>query len=401
MPKDEVVPTACGDWSLNSDSETRKMFWWNKTYSISIWNANLNLHPPYSQINDTDVWRAFLSYQQHAVYKVCSYCKQPEGNDDLMICCYCASSVHNECSVPATPEQIKWKPANNGFEHLLRACPDCEALTGENAPRPKPKRESDNARRAVKRALRLQSEYPTSVVKKLKNLEEQADAPHTQAEDETLLALIRDTLLEYFQPGNSSAMVAKANIASKGGGIGVVAKCTIPAFTVVGVYPGYEDPLSGEQVKIGRPSPKYSLVDLNCADYYNQVFTELQTTFTPFVNEPNVGECSNCAWVQEPSKPEGRLSIMTVRHIQPNEELLIGYGPLYPRDYPHAYDAFAFHSVDGYTDPPCLALWHWTSMEEKDSEFVCYIGYDKDTNTYSYWETEDEAREKKQSAIAA
>jgi hypothetical protein len=391
--KDEVVPTACTDWSLNDDSDTKKQFWWNKTYSISIWNNNLKFEAPFSQITDDDVWRRFIEYQLEAVYKVCAVCKHPEGNEDLLVCCYCASTIHEGCSDVATSEQTNWKAANKGFEGKLRACVSCNDTAATAAPRPYV-REVDNARRAATRALRLESEYPPTITKTLRGLEQLANAPHSDKEEERLLDSVRNAVLQYFQPGVSSSLIVKQPIKTKGNGTGVVAATDIPAFTVIGVYPGYEDPLSGEQVKIGRPGPKYSLVDLNCADYYNDVFTEFQKTTTPFVNEPNEGEKSNCAWIQEPFRPEGRLSIMNVRDIKSGEELLIGYGPLYPRDYPHAYDAYAFHTVDGYDDPPCLALWHWTSLEEKDSEFVCYIGYDKTSNSYSYWETEDELREK-------
>lgn len=392
--KDEIVPTACTDWSLNNDNDTKKMFWWNKTYSISIWNNNIRLQPPYSQLTDTDVWREFIRYQLGAVYTMCLVCSQPEGNDDLFVCCYCGGTVHKECSVEASKEQMAWKKANCGFEEHLRACFECEDVADKMPARPH-RKEVDNARRAARRAQRLAAEYPRHLVQKLRDLEAEASKPHSDEAEGVLLDQIRDVVQEYFQPGLSASMIEKKNIATKGNGIGVVAKKPIPAFTVIGVYPGYEDPLSGEQAKCGRPSPKYSLVDLNCANYYNEVFTELQKTFTPFVNEPNVGEQSNCAWIQEPHRPEGRLSVMNVRDIKEGEELLIGYGPLYPRDYPHSYDAYAFHSVEGHSDPPCLALWHWTSTEEKDSSFVCYIGYDKEADSYAYWETEDEANEKK------
>ena len=186
-------------------------------------------------------------------------------------------------------------------------------------------------------------------------------------------------------------MVVRKPIANKGGGFGVVAVQDIPRFSVVGVYPGYDDPLSGEHAKVGRPGPKYSLVDMNCADYFNRVFGELQKCITPFINEPLPTEQSNCAWIQETTRPEGRLSVMTVCDVKAGQELLIGYGPLYPRDYPYNYDAYAYHLVEGHSDPPCFALWHWKSLDEKESEFVCYVGYDAETDLYHYWETEEEA----------
>ena len=87
--------------------------------------------------------------------------------------------------------------------------------------------------------------------------------------------------------------------------------------------------------------------------------------------------------------------MMSVRDIKAGEEILIGYGPLYPRTYEFNYDAYALHQVDGYDDPPCFALWHWTTTEEKDAEFVCYVEYEAEKNSYCYWETEDEAEERK------
>jgi hypothetical protein len=195
----------------------------------------------------------------------------------------------------------------------------------------------------------------------------------------------------FFQPGASASWLERRPSPSKGGGLGVFALCDIPRFSVVGVYPGYEDPLSGEQAKRGRPAPKYSLVDLNCADYFNRVFAEFDLCFTPFINEPTPSEKGNCAWIQEKVRQNGRLSVMTVCDIKQGEELLIGYGPLYPRDYPYAYDAYAFHTVDGYDDPACFALWHWANTDEKDAEFVCYVEYSVASNSYTYWETQDEA----------
>ncbi|EPY24630.1 hypothetical protein STCU_07084 [Strigomonas culicis] len=153
------------------------------------------------------------------------------------------------------------------------------------------------------------------------------------------------------------------------------------------------DALSGEQAKIGRPVPKYALMDLNCADYYNDVFVEFADTFAPFINEPNESETSNCAWIQEPHRVEGRLSIISVKDIKKDEELLIGYGPLYPRSYPFRYDAYAFHPVDGYENPPCFALWYWPTTEEKDAEFVCYVGYKSGEDKYVYWKTKDEVEQ--------
>lgn len=412
--KDEVVPTKCVDWSLNNESESEKRFWWNKTYSISIWENNLPLaldaartadgKVDVSQATDDDVWRGFVEYQIGAVYKVCPICKQPEQNIDLRICCYCASTVHKECSVEAHSENIAWKKSNKGFESHMCICFDCEDL--KNQPVRPFIHEPDNARRAVIRALASQAEYPPSLQKELHSLLRQFNdeygsdgsksASVPKEKDAQNLNLVQDLVASYFQPKDSASYLTKRPIESKCGGLGVVAVKDIPRFTIIGVYPGYEDPLSGEQAKLGRPGPKYSLVDLNCADFYNNVFCEMGKTFTPFINEPNTNEKSNVAWIQETIKPEGRLSVMTVRDIKEGEEVLIGYGPLYPRTYPYTYDAYAYHQVDDHKN--CFALWHWTSIEEKDANFVCYAGYDDAQDSYSYWETESEAAARKKAA---
>lgn len=388
----EVIPTQCEEWSLNKDHESEKTFWWNKTYSISIWQRNVVVAEPLSNAKDVDVWRQFIKFQLSSVYKMCCVCNAPEQKEDMFLCCYCGAPVHVECSIAAKGEQLAWKPANEGFEDHMRVCFHCEDI--KNVATKPISREPDDARRCITRALTIEREYTPSVSQELHRLLKRRDIAEN---NEAVLAQVRFQMQTHFQPHNSQSWLKKQKIEKKKGGTGVVAVQAIPRFTIVGVYPGYEDPLSGEQAKNGRPSPIYSLVDLNCADYFNIVFGELQDTFTPFFNEPCESEESNCAWIQETSRPEGRLSVITVRDIDAGEEMMIGYGPMYPRTYPYRYDAYAFHKVDGFDDPCCFGLWHWTSVEEKDSSFVCYVGYDAQSDTYYYWETEEEANAKKKS----
>jgi hypothetical protein len=382
----EIIPTGCSDWSLNVEADSKKEFWWNKPYGISVWRRNVTVNDAcLSEVTDDDVWTAFLTYQKDAVYKLCTICDGPEANADMKICCYCGLSVHAAtCSKEAEDEQMRWKACNSGFEEHLAVCRRCDDV-------PFDKRDAvnvpDNCRRAVRRALTIASEYPPAVSQKLHRLAKMCEA---KPNDAALLDRVQQTVSEYFQPHESADMLTKQVMATKDGGLGVVATMDIPKNTVVGVYPGYEDPLSGEQAKCGRPGPRYSLVDLNCANYFNDVFTEFSKCFTPFFNEPNPQEHSNVAWIQETTRPEGRLSVMTVRDIREGEELLIGYGPLYPRTYPHNYDAYAFHLVDGYKDPPCFALWHWATLDEDDAKFEGYIGYAKETDGYVHWRTEDD-----------
>lgn len=391
MPGDEIiVPTKCDDWSLNVDADSGKRFWWNNTYSISVWETTLNIGEPVADIDDDAAWKAFVQFQINYCFKVCGVCKLPEQNEDMFVCCYCGGAVHKECSTEASQEQIAYKPANKIFAKYLRACFQCEAIDKPVRLVDEKTRPKDNVRRAAHRALSLKDEFPPKLQEEIATIRQLAEKQPDSAE---LLTHLKKAVVSFFQSNLSLSLLKKGRIASKANGIGVVAAQDIPAFTVIGVYPGYMDALSGEQAKIGRPVPKYALMDLNCADFYNDVFVEFADTFAPFINEPNEAETSNCAWIQEPHRVEGRLSIISVRDIKKDDELLIGYGPLYPRTYPFRYDAYAFHPVEGYENPPCYALWYWPTTEEKDAEFVCYVGYKSAEDKYVYWKTKDEVEQ--------
>lgn len=379
-----VVPTACQDWSLNIASESNRRFWWNNTYSITVWEETLKVDKPTESISDSDVWAKFIEMQIFCAFKICSVCHCPEGNDDMKICCYCGNTVHDKCSEPATHEQIIWKPANLNYKEYMRACFHCQAVECDEPVPPTTPGQPDNVRRAAKRALTVSDEYPPEMVRKLETIALQAEKTPN---DGGLMTELQKTVQTFFQSSRSLQFLSKERIASKAGGIGVVAAQDIPAFTIIGVYPGYLDFLSGEQGKLGRPTSKYALMEYNCANYFNQVFVELQGAFTPFINEPNVDETSNCAWIQEPHLKNGRLSVMCVRDVRKGEELTIGYGPIYPRTYPYCYDAYAFHRVESHTASPCFSLWHWPTLEESDAKFICYVGYNAETDQYALWQS--------------
>lgn len=385
---EEVVPTKCEDWSLNMDDASGMRYWWNATYSLSVWENTLDAGDAVADLTDTAVWAKYIAFQEASVYKLCPICREPEGNVDMKICCYCSATVHVECSQEAAPAQIIWKAANNGLEKILRVCLECQDVEYPKKVTSSGKHEPDNARRAAARMLTLQDELPAEAYDEMQELYTKADK--VTSASASLMEDVKRATRDFFQSPASVQFLTKGKIATKGGGVGVVAAADIPAFVVVGVYPGYLDELSGEQAKMGRPVPKYALMDLNCANYFNEVFVEFSTTFCPFINEPCEAEVSNCAWIQEPSRPEGRLSIISVMDIKKGDELLIGYGPLYPRDYRYQYDSYAFHPVEGYEDPICYALWHWPSKDENDTKFICYLGYDKASDSYSYWESQDE-----------
>ncbi|AAZ10371.1 SET domain containing protein, putative [Trypanosoma equiperdum] len=386
----EVVPTRCVDWSLNTDSESGKLFLWHNIYNISVWSNTLGLSEPYDGLDDTSVWEAFLQFQISTVYKLCGVCRKPEGNEDLKVCCYCGQAVHKLCSTKAASDQIEWKDANKKFVSHMRVCGSCDGVEVPAAFTP-PVREAPDARRVVRRALVVRDEYPEEVVRELESLEKKACRPHSKEEDDRLLGMVCRAVTRFFQPRNSLHLFAKVRQESKGG-VGVVALKNIPALTIVGVYPGYCDALSGEHAKLGRPTAKYALMDLNCADYFNVVFEEFQSTFTPFINEPGEDERSNCGWIQETKNKDGRLSVMTCRGIRKGEELLIGYGPVYPRSYPYTYDAFTFHQVESKNCAVCFALWHWPTTDAEDAVLECHVGYDSATDSYHLVDIEDDSK---------
>ncbi|KPA78403.1 hypothetical protein ABB37_06512 [Leptomonas pyrrhocoris] len=378
-----VVPTACEDWSLNIDNDSMRRFWWNNTYSITVWEETLNIDKQTETISDCDVWTKFIEVQIHCAFKICSVCHCPEESDDMKICCYCGSTVHDNCSEPATYEQIIWKSANLNFKEHMRACFHCQAVECEEPVPPTSPGQPDNVRRAVRRALTISDEYSPEITKQLQMISAEAEK---SPNDASLMAELQKTVLSFFQSRRSLQMFRKERVASKAGGIGVVAAQDIPAFTIIGVYPGYLDFLSGEQGKLGRPTSKYALMEYNCANYFNEVFVEFQDTLTPFINEPNVDEKSNCAWIQEPHRKHGRLSVMCVCDVHEGEELTISYGPIYSRTYPYCYDAYAFHQAEGQAAAPCFYLWHWPTMEESDAKFVCCVAYNAKEDRYALWQ---------------
>ena len=122
-------------------------------------------------------------------------------------------------------------------------------------------------------------------------------------------------------------------------GVGVFATQDIPAYTIIGRYPGYPvDPAHKFSVV-----PKYILVRFNPADDDNKIYHEFQGAITPFLNEPSAHESPNCSWFQEenPYIEEGRYSIITTRPIKKGEECTINYGPVYHRDYPYSKRSYS------------------------------------------------------------
>lgn len=386
MPDEPKTIVVCDSWSLNLDPESGDNFWFNDTYSISIWEKCLSFDTETSKLTEDDVWRAFIKFQLKNIFKICAICHQPEVDDTFKICCYCSNCIHEACSVEAQHENIIFKPGNAGFEKHMRICFSCAEKPYETSDKKstQPIRLT-SARKAIFRLLTL-SDLPGKTTDGLRAILTRIQTQSRETEND--MEEVKTLATNFFQSPFSLEVLEKKNFSNKGG-IGVVAKKKIPKFTIIGVYPGYEDHLVGEHRKLGRPETKYSLMDLNCADYFNIVFPEFQGTFTPFINEPTPTELSNCAWIQEPHRQVGCLSVMTVREIDEGEELLIGYGPVYPRAYEYRYDAYAFHRVEGYNDPICYALWYWPTRLEKDARFLSYVAYSPTNDSYQEWEEEE------------
>ena len=76
-------------------------------------------------------------------------------------------------------------------------------------------------------------------------------------------------LAEYFNGQNNDNFIIKE---SERGGVGLFAAKNIPAFTVVGLYPGY--PVTGSTTE-GAPIPKYILVRFNSADVNYKIYPEI------------------------------------------------------------------------------------------------------------------------------
>eukprot|EP01064_Diplonema_japonicum_P027837 TRINITY_DN4135_c0_g1_i2.p1 TRINITY_DN4135_c0_g1~~TRINITY_DN4135_c0_g1_i2.p1 ORF type:complete len:337 (+),score=30.60 TRINITY_DN4135_c0_g1_i2:197-1207(+) len=293
------------------------------------------------------------------------------------VCGTCLKHCHLNCSRHCTMvvDSTLWET----YGPYLKTCVVCK---DESAPRDGfveggPTDDQMSAQAALNR---LKSVFlPHGTRSRLQAAETQLT--NKTASDRSTLKTVSAILRDHYCPGkHHTAFQLRA---SHKGGHGIFATKFIPALTRVGIYPGYPDPNSADQCLRGRPSPKYALAEFNAADYYNVPFPELMETITPFLNEPGEGEQSNTAWLQETGDPieHGRLSVITVRDIHEGEEVTLSYGPLYPRDYPYAYDAYSFHPAEednGDTIPETFILWYYSSREA-EAEQKGWVKYESGT----------------------
>ncbi|KAJ9453787.1 hypothetical protein DIPPA_26047 [Diplonema papillatum] len=376
---EDSASTAKKTWSLHDDNDGQGAYFYNEALGgFSTWVRHLSLPPDVApeDATDTHLWLALAERQIREVFRLCSTCNSPREffSDPFFVCGTCLKHCHYKCSKTCTMvvDSKLW----DTFAPYLRTCSVC---LDENTPKEGfvaggPTPDQLMARGALNR---LKSVFlPHAVRRKLQGVEDQIASNRTA--DAAALPVVCNILRDHYCPGGMHKCF-KLKAAQHKGGNGIFATSRIPALTRVGVYPGYPDPNSADQCARGRLSPKYALAEFNAADYYNVPFPELMGTITPFLNEPGEGEQSNTAWLQESSDvvEGGRLSVFTVRDIEEGEEVTLSYGPLYPRDYPYAYDAYSFHPAEddrGNQIPNTYILWYYKSREADAEQkgWVCF-----------------------------
>eukprot|EP01062_Namystynia_karyoxenos_P076429 TRINITY_DN7493_c0_g1_i1.p1 TRINITY_DN7493_c0_g1~~TRINITY_DN7493_c0_g1_i1.p1 ORF type:complete len:399 (+),score=75.76 TRINITY_DN7493_c0_g1_i1:90-1286(+) len=360
-------------WGLHDDQDGQGQYYYCQQIDLSTWVRHIDLPAGVTPEAATDeqLWCALVDRQIRDAFKMCATCASARETweDPFFICGTCLRHCHLACSQPCSA--VVCTEIWEDYAPYLRSCDVCD----RKRPAAKefvdggPTADQLSAQAALNRLKSVQ--MPHQVRESLQAVEEQLGAQRIT--DGAAMDRICEICTDHYCPRGSHRLFKLAP--SPKGGIGVFTAEDVPKLTRVGIYPGYPDPLSGEQSNRGRPTPKYALAEFNAADYYNHCFPELRGCLTQFINEPGPKEASNVAWLQEQSPviEDGRLSIVTVRDLKAGEELHLSYGPLYPRDYPYAYDAYSFHLVEeGQGAPDVYALWYYASREsEAECKMFC------------------------------
>jgi len=370
---------------VNEDKDGQGDYFYCPVVELSTWTRHLDLPPGVTPESATDaqLYCALYDRQIREAYKMCQGCASPREtfSDAFYVCGTCARHCHHSCSSACS--QVLCTEIWEQYAPYLRTCDVC-AKRREPLNVFVPGGMTSDQLSAQAAMNRLKSvQLPHAVRDRLGALEERLVSGRVS--DADAMNDVTAMMTDHYCPRGGHRLFKLAMSKSKGG-IGVFAARFVPRLTRVGIYPGYPDPLSGEQGSRGRPTPKYALAEFNAADYYNASFPELKGCLTQFINEPGPDEGSNVAWLQEvsPTIEDGRLSIYTVRDLQEGEECTLSYGPLYPRDYPYSYDAYSFHPVsddDGHQCKGVYALWYYANRE---AEAVCkgHVRYEEKTDTF-------------------
>eukprot|EP01062_Namystynia_karyoxenos_P063060 TRINITY_DN55887_c0_g1_i1.p1 TRINITY_DN55887_c0_g1~~TRINITY_DN55887_c0_g1_i1.p1 ORF type:complete len:423 (+),score=132.88 TRINITY_DN55887_c0_g1_i1:89-1270(+) len=364
-------------WALHegASGEEGDGFWWCEQIGMSTFCRHMDVPCPPEEATDTQLWRALFDRQVREAFKMCQVCASPKETleNPFFVCGTCVRHCHLDCST-----QCKEIAADGVWEQFAPYIRTCRVCAGEQkAPgRGLVPGGSTPYYLGPQGALsRLSSVLlPDPVRAKLDRVRADLAAGTHEAEAS---ARIRAVLRDYYCPNGCSSYWA---IRPSKGGEGVFATRRVPRYTRVGIMPGYPDPLCGEQTERGRPMPKYSLSEINAADYYNKPFPEYRECPAWCVNEPAPGQKSNTAWIQEASQEKGRMSVITVRDIEEGEEALLSYGPVYDRDYPYEYDAYSFHPRQDL-GADVYELWYHVSRD-KDPESRGLIIRNPDTDEF-------------------
>eukprot|EP00756_Hemistasia_phaeocysticola_P048292 Hpha_TRINITY_DN22723_c0_g1::TRINITY_DN22723_c0_g1_i1::g.34167::m.34167 len=395
MPPQEVHADAAagandGDraWThhpLVGDDGQNQDYFWCGAIKLSTYVRHMDLPEGCSatEATDSQLWCALADRQIREVFKMCSACGSAieTFEDPFFVCASCLRHAHNDCSVACkeTVDRGLW----TSYRPYLRTCNVCagKAVARDAFTPGALSVYQRSARGALNRIKSIP--LPAKVRAKAEQIEARLPPPGA-AGGEDRMTEVRHLLRDHYGAGDCAQYW---RIGSSKGGEGVFATKFVPAFTRVGVMPGYPDPLCGEQTERGRPTPKYALAEINAADYYNAPFPEFRDCPAWCVNEPGVGQKSNCAWLQEvlsPSVEEGRMTVLTVRDMEEGEEALLSYGPVYPRDYPYNYDAYSFHP-SATLPKGVYELWYYSSRDVEAASRGC-IRHNPKTDLFERWE---------------
>eukprot|EP01065_Artemidia_motanka_P033126 TRINITY_DN4008_c3_g1_i2.p1 TRINITY_DN4008_c3_g1~~TRINITY_DN4008_c3_g1_i2.p1 ORF type:complete len:396 (+),score=95.27 TRINITY_DN4008_c3_g1_i2:74-1261(+) len=378
-------------WSMHEAEPTDGVdntYWWCESIKVSTYVRHLEVQGAADGFDpktatDSQLFIAMADRQIRECYKLCQVCASPaeSPSNPFFVCATCLRHCHHDCSSKCKEviDSAVWPV----YAPYLRTCfvcggrvkePGSKFADGSSTPMQLSARGAHNRLRSV--AL------PIAVRESLSAAEALMEKAPEDAERN--MAAVRSILRDMYCPGGAHRYWRIGR--SGKGGEGVFAAERVPAFTRVGIMPGYPDPLAGEQTERGRPQPKYALSDINAADYYNVPFPEFRDCPAWCVNEPGVGEKSNCAWLQEPvggPVEHGRLSVVTVKELQKGEEALLSYGPVYPRDYPYAYDAYSFHPQER-APAGVYELWYYSSRES-EAESKGHVRLNPATGGFEEW----------------
>ena len=349
-------------WQRCIDKASKRKYFWNKAFDHSLWEHDLETELGVkSDSLDGDhndrIWACYARLQNSSAFLQCSVCHRPIPKHGLEQCSLCAQVVHTQC-----------------FDRTRVACRFCIPKNNQWLSNPSEQSVQYPVQLIHNRINGLLQEFSPSLRKEFAKIK----ISHSRDSSRAQLQSICTT---HFQRGFSQFFIQQSRL--KNNSLGAFATAPLPKYTRVAIYPGYPDILAGNQCKYGREMPKYAVDVINCADMSNMVFEEFRMTCGPYINEPCPGETANCGWILEaPLKKRRRYSILTTRDVREGEELLIGYGPEYLRDYSYTYDQYIFiHSKEG--KEIAYDLYRWQTNELSEHVHIERVRYSAHNDSYA------------------